>query len=80
MCKLKPQWVSDAAKLLIGKKVTEVRYLTENEQSHLGWNGASLVLFFDDGSYIFPSSDDEGNDAGAFFTSSKSLPTIPVIR
>ena len=60
--------------------MAEVRYLNEKEKSDLGWNNSSLVIFFDDGSYVFSSADDEGNDAGALFTSSESLPIIPVIR
>ena len=80
MCKIKDKRATDAAKILVGKKVAEVRYLNEKEKSDLGWNNSSLVIFFDDGSYVFSSADDEGNDAGALFTSSESLPIIPVIR
>jgi hypothetical protein len=45
----------------------------------LGWEQIPLVIFFNDGSYMFPSQDDEGNDGGSLFTSFKDLPTIPVI-
>ena len=51
----------------------------DKEQEALGWYNSSLVIFFTDGSYLFPSQDDEGNGAGALFTSFKELPTIPVI-
>jgi len=37
------------------------------------------VIFFSDGTYIFPSCDDEGNNAGALFTSDKENDVLPVI-
>lgn len=79
MTTLKQQWADQAAAKLVGRTITEVRYLTGQEQEDLGWYNASLVVFFDDGSYMFPSQDDEGNGAGALFTSHEDLPTIPVI-
>jgi hypothetical protein len=80
MSHLKHKWAKDAAKILVGKKVVNVRYLTDEERSDMDWSNSSLVIFFDDGSYVFPSADDEGNDAGALFTCTESLPIIPVIR
>ena len=73
-------WGKRAAALLVGKKIVNVRYLTEAEQEEMGWFGSPLVLFLDDGTQVFASSDDEGNDAGALFTSDDNLPVIPVIR
>jgi hypothetical protein len=45
----------------------------------LGWSRSTVVIFFRDGTYIFPSRDDEGNDAGALFTSSETTRVLPVI-
>lgn len=73
------KWTDKATKFLVGKKVKEVRYLTEEEAEGLGWHSRSLVIIFDDNSAIYPSRDDEGNDAGALLTSDDDLPTIPVI-
>jgi len=72
-------WADRASKELVGKTIKQVRYLTEKVQEDLMWYSSSLVIFFTDGSYMFPSQDDEGNDAGALFTSFENLPTIPVI-
>jgi len=66
-------------RVLIGKKIVNVRYLTKKEMEYLGWYSKSLVIFFDDGTYIYPSQDDEGNDGGSLFTNIKGLLTIPVI-
>lgn len=67
------------AKALVGKTIKEVRYLSDLEAAGLGWSSKALVLFFNDGSYIYASADDEGNNAGALFTSMDDLPIIPVI-
>ena len=72
-------WEAKVKKKLEGRKIVEVRYLTEKEKDDAGFYHRSLVLFMDDGSYIFPQSDDEGNDAGAFCTSWEDMPIIPVI-
>ena len=73
------KWEVDCDNFLKGKIISNVRYLTRKEMEQFGWYRRSLAIFFTDGSYIIPSSDDEGNDAGALFTSDKNLPTIPVI-
>jgi hypothetical protein len=31
------------------------------------WESRPLAIFFTDGSFIFPSMDDEGNDGGSLF-------------
>jgi len=59
------------AKELVGKKIVLARYMTDKEQKESYWDSKPLVLFFDDGSQMFASSDDEGNNAGAFFGSDK---------
>ncbi len=75
----KTRWAKRASEFLVGKKIKQVRYLTDKEVESLGWYSSALVIFFEDGSHFFPSKDDEGNDAGALFTSDKKMPTIPVI-
>ena len=76
---LKTEWGKRASKHLVGKKIVQVRYLNKKELDDLGWDQIPLVMFFNDGSYMFPSQDDEGNDGGSLFTSFKDLSVIPVI-
>jgi len=46
----------------------------------LGWTKANIVIEFTDGHWIVPMMDDEGNDAGALWTSEgNKLSIIPVI-
>ena len=51
---------------LIGRKVVQVRDMTQAELDNQGWVGDSnpQAIVFDDGSVIF-ASDHEGNDAGS---------------
>ena len=61
-------WTKEASKHLVGRRITEVRYLSKDESDALGWDGnRSLVLVLDNGALFFPSSDDEGNSPGALF-------------
>ena len=75
----KRRWLLPCKKILLGRKITSVRYMTEQERKDLGWSHASIVIGLDNNTLLFPSADDEGNDAGALFTTHASLQTIPVI-
>jgi hypothetical protein len=75
----KKRWAAEAEKLLKGRTITGVRYLRQGEVDDLGWCRSSIVLTLDDGNLLYPSADDEGNDAGALFTNSEDMPVIPVI-
>ena len=62
-----------------GKTVKEIRYMTQEEANNIGWDSRPIVIFFGDGSFMFPQMDDEGNDGGALATSLEQLPTVGVI-
>jgi hypothetical protein len=79
MTDITQKWSDKATLLLAGRKIERVRYLTEKEREGLGWSKRSLVLILDDGTYLWPSADDEGNNAGSFFTTNSDLMTIPTI-
>ena len=68
---IEKRWTDYATKNLVGKKVTSVRYLSDEEMNALDWSQKSLVIQFDDGSVIYPSQDDEGNGPGALFGQNK---------
>jgi hypothetical protein len=73
------RWEHRCSASLVGKTIKSVRYQYTCEMKDMGWSKKSLVIFFTDGSYIFPSSDDEGNNAGTLFTSIKGLEGIPTL-
>ena len=60
-------------KFLEGRTIKEVRYLTEYEVHKFGWTKRSVVLILDNGDYITPSIDEEGNEAGVLFTEGRTL-------
>jgi len=64
---LTTRWEDYAKKHLLNKKIVEVRYMTQKEKENLGFFSRALVLCLDDDTLIFPSADDEGNNAGALF-------------
>ena len=66
-----------AEKLLVGRRIKKVCYLTKDEAEQMYWTKRPLVIIFDNGSYMFASADDEGNNGGAlFFNESEVFPTI----
>ena len=69
----------DFDKMLTGQKIVGVRYMTEEEIRPLGWTHRPLAIFLSDGTVIYASCDDEGNEAGALFTTNESLSVIPVL-
>jgi hypothetical protein len=75
-------WVRKAGKALVGRKIVGVRYLSDEEVDGLGWTQSVLVIHLDDGSILFPSMDDEGNNGGALFGQTKDGESLdfPVIR
>ena len=79
MDRIEQKWAKVASDMLVGRKIVIVRYMSEDERASMGWSNRPIVLQLDDGNMLYPSSDDEGNDAGAIFTNSEKHPVLPVI-
>jgi hypothetical protein len=77
--KLELAWIKKISKLLVGKKIVRIQYMTEKDAEEQGWYRRPIQIRLEDGTWLTPSQDDEGNDGGSLFTNSKDLPTIPVI-
>jgi hypothetical protein len=77
----KLRWSKSGEEHLLGRTIVGVRYLTDEETEGLGWMRAAIVLLLDNGTFILPSCDDEGNDAGALLGQGKDGEelTFPVI-
>lgn len=61
---------------IIGKKIVDVIKLPDVISGKEGWephDGIALVL--NDGSFLYPSRDEEGNGAGVLFGMNKELDT-----
>ena len=72
------EWLKLMNDKLAGRKIVKVRLMKKEEAEDLGWYSRSVVLHLDDGNLLYPSRDDEGNDAGALFTNDEELSTLPV--
>jgi hypothetical protein len=75
------KWTDTANSVLLNRKIINVRYLTDEEMDAFGWRYKSIVLTLDDNTLVFPSRDDEGNDAGAlhYLPEHSGAGVIPVI-
>ncbi len=76
---LDKKWNDIARALLVGRRIVEVSYMTREEAAGLGWSRRPVVLVLDDGTQVYASSDDEGNNGGALFTSSHDNPVLPAL-
>lgn len=50
-----------------GQKITGVAYLDDASLRKLGWRRSPIVLRFSGGGILYPTRDNEGNDAGTVF-------------
>ena len=76
-------WQGFAQSKLLKKRVKQVSYMPADMARQMGYHCRPLVIVFDDGTYIFAQSDDEGNDGGAYAGGSLRTDhdhwTIPVL-
>ena len=77
--KIIKRWNKIANDMLKGQKVKACRYMTEEEMADMDWAKSAIIIEFENGLAIYPSMDDEGNGAGALFTTDKDNDTLPVI-
>ena len=45
----------------------------------MNWSNRPLCFMMDDGTWIIPSTDDEGNNGGALHTNNENEPILPVL-
>lgn len=69
--------IQTASRLLVGRRIREVRYMTDEEADDMGWCDKPVMIVLDDGTMLWPSKDDEGNAAGCIFSNLADLELIP---
>ena len=72
-------WTDKVAKHLVGKTITKVEYIGDEEMKDSMWYKKPIAIQLDNKYWLIPMMDDEGNDGGAMSTTFKELGTIPVI-
>ena len=72
----KKHWQDKANKMLVGKKIVKVQWMSDKEIEEIGWHSKPVCMQLDDGTWIFPMADDEGNDGGALAVGNAE--TLPV--
>ena len=73
-------WTNYVSKELVGKKIVKVEYFTSKEAEESYWYSRPVAMLLDDGKWIYPMRDDEGNDGGAIGVASKDKSdTYPVL-
>jgi len=55
-------WNAYGKKHLVGRKIESVRWMSDEEAGD--WYKRPIVIHLDDGTLLYPSKDDEGNDGG----------------
>jgi hypothetical protein len=76
---LSNSWKTRIEKYLKGRTIVKIEYCSEEEMEHQGWHNQPIQILLDNGTWLTPTSDDEGNNGGAIHTNIKELPIIPVI-
>lgn len=64
-------WNKRARQVLLGKTIVSVNYMTQKDADDLMWYKRPIVFKLSDGTICYLSCDDEGNDGGALFFSTK---------
>jgi len=65
-------------KLLIGKTIKNVEYITDAEATNLGTDIITAGITFDDGSKIISYDQGHYNGVGALYTNIEGIETLPV--
>ena len=73
-------WQKTSEEWLVGKKIVGCRYMSDAEIKETGWSDKPLCILLDDGTWIIPQRDDEGNDGGSLYvTKFDKAEVLPVI-
>lgn len=59
------KYIAPFLPVLIGRKISEIRRLTDEEMKGFGWYKNPIVIVLDDDTQIVLMADDEGNDGGS---------------
>jgi len=61
------QWKNRLSPELLGQRIVRMHYMSKKDAEELGWYKRPLMLMLENGTWIIPQQDDEGNDGGALW-------------
>lgn len=59
------EFISNLETRLVGKSIKSIRYMTDKEMQIFCWDKRPIIILLNDGTFVIPQQDDEGNDGGA---------------
>lgn len=65
------EWELSIEDRVLNKKIVAVKYMPSTEAYDMGWHQRPVMFKLDDGTWLMPQSDDEGNDGGSMWHSGK---------
>ncbi len=60
-------WHKKAEERLLGRQIVALRWISTKEAEAMDWDSRPIVLELDNGTFLIPQSDDEGNNGGALW-------------
>ena len=72
-------WNDRISKILVGRKIVKVEYMSLKDAEDSDWYSRPVQIQLDNGVWLIPTSDDEGNNGGAIHTNLKNDAVIPVL-
>lgn len=72
------EFISNLESQLVGKSIVSIRYMNDREMGMFGWDNRPIIILLNDGTFVIPQRDDEGNDGGAIaLVNNKKFTLIP---
>ena len=71
MKNLTERWNKQAKKVLLNRKIVQVKYVDTKEANSYMWGKRPISFTLDNGTRIIAQMDDEGNDGGALWYGNK---------
>ena len=71
MKNLTERWNKQAKKVLLGRKIVQVKYVDSEEAKSYMWYKRPISFTLDNGTRLMVQQDDEGNDGGALWYGNK---------
>ncbi len=61
------KWKHRLSPELLGQRIVQMQYMSKKDAEEMCWYKRPLMLMLENGTWIIPQCDDEGNDGGAMW-------------